>query len=321
MASPEMGEYENSSSSKVVSLIAFCGFGLLVALSLPLWWNSAASWLHPLGALLGSDPWAVSGAPNPPSSKDAGWSDAEVKTALMQCLQAVAPITADLAPVASLRNGECGTPAPVLLSSVGSQDKVVFDPPLFLNCPMVVALHGWLKDVVQPAAKEAFGLPIAKLIGSSYACRTVYNEPNGRLSQHAFANAVDLPIFILADGRKIDVTHGWGPAKRDLVAAAKAGTAPSKAVSTQRKSEKSKKLATADLVKVSTSQTAIDPAKAPAKAAASDPTVSAEAKFLRLVLRGACQTFSTVLGPEANDVHRTHFHLDLQERNAVNVCK
>ena len=233
MASPKMDEYENSGSSKVVSIIAFCGFGLLIALTLPLWWKPAATWLYSLSALLGSDPGVASGAPNKSSSEEAGWSDAEIKAALMQCLQAVAPIAADLAPVTPFRDGECGTPAPVLLSSVGSQDKVAFDPPLFLNCPMVVALHGWLKDVVQPAAKEAFGLPVAKVIGSSYACRTVYNEPNGRLSQHAFANAVDLPIFVLANGRKIDVTYGWGPAKRDLVPAVKTTTTP-KSVSTQQ---------------------------------------------------------------------------------------
>ena len=32
-------------------------------------------------------------------------------------------------------------------------------------------------------------------------------------------------------------------------------------------------------------------------------------------------SFSTALGPEANDVHRTHLHLDLQERHSLNVCQ
>ena len=41
-------------------------------------------------------------------------------------------------------------------------------------------------------------------------------------AQHAFANAVDLPMFVLADGRKVDVTHGWGSTQRDLIAAVKA---------------------------------------------------------------------------------------------------
>ena len=53
-----------------------------------------------------------------------------------------------------------------------------------------------------------------------------------------------------------------------------------------------------------------------------DPLAAApEANFLRRVHRGACDVFSTVLGPEANDVHRTHLHLDLQDRHALNVCQ
>jgi hypothetical protein len=208
----------------------------------------------------------------------------------------------------------------VFLGRLGSEDKVAFDPPLLMTCPMVVALHRWVTEVVQPAAKEAFCFPVTKLVGSSYACRNVYNEPNGRLSQHAFANAIDLPIFILADGRKIDVTHGWGPAKRDLVAAATISIS-AKGVSTQQKSGTNKQVSAVNLVKVSTSQTTEGTTKAPASPPAPDSTASPEAKFLRLVLQGACQTFSTVLGPEANDVHRTHFHLDLQERASVNVCK
>jgi len=221
----------------------------------------------------------------------------------MQCLKSVAPINADLVPIAPVRDGQCGTPAPVLMSSVGSHDKVVFDPALVMNCPMVIELHRWLKDVVQPAAKAAFGSPVARVIGSSYACRTVYNEPNGHLSQHAFANAVDVPTFILVDGRKIDVAHGWGPTERDLAA--------------QQKSKKNKSVAATDLVQVSTSTTPKDQKQA----TTASPDAAAQAKFLRLVLQGACQTFSTVLGPDANDVHRSHFHLDLKEGNSVKVCK
>lgn len=35
------------------------------------------------------------------------------------------------------------------------------------------------------------------------------------------------------------------------------------------------------------------------------------AAFLRDVHRGACQIFDTALGPEANDAHKNHFHLDI----------
>ena len=92
---------------------------------------------------------------------------------------------------------------------------------------MVAGLDRWLKDSVQPAARKAFSSPVSKIIGSSYACRNVYNLHDGHLSQHAFANAIDVPIFVLGDGRKVDVTHGWGPTQRDLIAAAKAKKATS----------------------------------------------------------------------------------------------
>jgi hypothetical protein len=38
------------------------------------------------------------------------------------------------------------------------------------------------------------------------------------------------------------------------------------------------------------------------------------AAFLRDIHDGACQIFGTVLGPEANDAHKNHFHLDMTER-------
>jgi hypothetical protein len=209
----------------------------------------------------------------------------------------------------------------VLLKSIGAEDKVSFDPPLVLNCAMVAALDRWLRDRVQPAAKEAFSSPISKIIGSSYACRNVYNRPDGHLSQHAFANAIDLPMFVLADGRKIDVTHGWGPTQRDLVAAAKAKKAVPGTTGSLAQQKVNSKEATTEVVKVSTaaaSNTAT--ATSGGAASADDSGVAAEAKFLRLAHDGGCKIFSTVLGPEANDAHRSHLHMDLQDRR-TSVCE
>jgi hypothetical protein len=272
----------------------------------------------------------------------AQWSDREIEAALMECLHLLAPLTAEVVPLAPIRNASCGTPAPVLLRSIGAKEKVVVDPPLLINCPMVVALNRWLETTVQPAAHAAFGSPVARIVGSSYACRNRYNLPNDRLSQHAFANAIDLPVFALADGRRVDIAEGWGPTRRDLVALAKAA-AKAKLVAVVAKetpadpnAEKSapaeKEAAEAEpkgdparltiAVKVSSTQTA-DVAEAEPKAttSASDPLSAPQAKFLRRVHQGACEIFSTVLGPEANDVHRTHLHLDLQDRNSLNVCE
>ena len=169
----------------------------------------------------------------------------------MQCIKALAPVTADVVPVDPIRNGDCGAPAPVLVTSIGNTERVSFDPPLVLDCAMVVGLDRWLKDSVQPAAREAFSSPVSKIIGSSYACRNVYNRPDDHLSQHAFANAIDLPMFLLADGRRVDFTHGWGPTRRDLVAAEKAKKAASGVTASLSQKKADTKGAMTEVVKVS----------------------------------------------------------------------
>lgn len=214
-------DQDDNSRSPFVSIVAFCGFGLLLALALPFCSPAVLTWLEAPKAWLALHPHPISSPTGEPAPTISTWSDTEIRAALMQCVHSVASINADLTPIAPIREGECGTPTPIVLSSINIVDKVTFEPPLLTNCPMVVALHRWLNEVVQPAAKEAFGSPVIKITGSSYACRTVYNEPNDHLSQHAFANAVDLPIFVLSNGQKVDVTRGWGPTRRDLIAAAK----------------------------------------------------------------------------------------------------
>jgi hypothetical protein len=48
---------------------------------------------------------------------------------------------------------------------------------------------------------------------------------------------------------------------------------------------------------------------------------SAEAAFLRRLHKGACSVFGTVLGPEANELHRDHFHFDLASRRSTAFCQ
>ena len=79
-------------------------------------------------------------APPPPLE----WTPVEVGAALMECIAALGPAGAEVIPLAPLRYHDCGTPAPVLLRSIGTKDKIVIDPPLVMNCPMVAALAaGW----------------------------------------------------------------------------------------------------------------------------------------------------------------------------------
>lgn len=57
-----------------------------------------------------------------------------------------------------------------------------------------------------------------------------------------------------------------------------------------------------------------------ATAALARPTNTPGARFLREAHAAACRIFGTTLGPEANEMHRNHFHVDMAERKIKKIC-
>jgi hypothetical protein len=75
---------------------------------------------------------------------------------------------------------------------------------------MVATLNAWLRDVVQPEAQARFGQYVVEVIGmGAYSCRGMNGSPYGRISEHAFGNALDIGGFRLADGREISIVRDW----------------------------------------------------------------------------------------------------------------
>ena len=62
------------------------------------------------------------------------------------------------------------------------------------------------------------------------------------------------------------------------------------------------------------------PKEPPALSHTANPDKPKE-RFLRRIHASACQTFATSLGPESNDSHRNHFHVDLAERGSGKFCE
>lgn len=334
----------------------------------------------------GAAPGATAPAPVVPEQ----WSSEEVAAALKECVTLLGPVDAEIEPIEATKKGACGAPAPVRLKSIGSKDKKVeFSPPIEINCQMVVKLGQWIETSLQPAAMEALSARVTKIAGASgYQCRNRYGLANAPLSEHALANAVDIPAFVLASGRQVRIVSGWGPTARDLVARAEADAktasadekpaeqSTSKTVSDNKgkpvpaadekkpAAKKSKEPQKADTKtgtgKADASRSGIDqndaakaePGKSDPKkkekvaelkgagiqklgvptsitsSAAMKPAVEPPAKevtsdgrFLRKAYAGACGTFGTVLGPEANEAHRDHFHLDLKARKKLAYCQ
>ncbi|MGL4396471.1 MAG: extensin family protein [Hyphomicrobium sp.] len=103
----------------------------------------------------------------------------------------------------------CGTEYPFEMSAAMG-GRVAMSPAALLRCPMIPQVDQWVAEVVDPAARMHFGQPIAELkVAASYSCRPINHKAGGRLSEHGYANALDVSGFTLADGTKITVKGGW----------------------------------------------------------------------------------------------------------------
>jgi hypothetical protein len=93
---------------------------------------------------------------------------------------------------------------------VGAIGPVSFKPAATLACPLVSSLDRWISESIQPAAMKWFNQPVVEIRQiSAYSCRGMNGNPNARISEHAFGNALDISAFTLADGRRITVKGGW----------------------------------------------------------------------------------------------------------------
>ncbi len=157
-----------------------------------------------------------------PSAPETRWSLEQIAKGRARCLELLSGLKAQYDVIAPFRKGRCGSPAPVLLKSIGEAPAVRISPPARINCPMVAALDKWLKAHVQPSAKSLLDSPVTEINNmASYACRNRNHAKNGRLSEHGKANALDIGAFRLASGTRVSVLKDWGAVERDLLALAR----------------------------------------------------------------------------------------------------
>jgi hypothetical protein len=205
-----------------------------------------------------------------------------------ECAEALSSATLDYEPLPPLREGLCGAPAPILLKTLGAEPKVAIDPPATVTCALAKALSAWINETVQPKAKALFNSPVVKLHAASYACRNRNGGADQPLSEHALANAIDISDFVLASGEQIAVVENWpkGPASPPLPLP-NPGRVSSETFKVQR---------------------------------VSDPG-DGEREFLQSLHDEACKTFGTVLGPNADEAHKNHFHVDMKQRRGAGFCQ
>jgi hypothetical protein len=103
-------------------------------------------------------------------------------------------------------DGDCGVDSPVIVTAVGG---VKLSGEATITCEVATALAAYVPKVAA-AARDIMGSPLATIVGGNgYECRNRNRAQSGKLSQHAFANAMDISAFTLADGRSVTVAGDW----------------------------------------------------------------------------------------------------------------
>lgn len=111
--------------------------------------------------------------------------------------------------IAPLSEGMCGERSPLKITAIGKDNPVKLAAPITTNCAMAGSLATWVVEV-QKDAQANFGAEIESITtGSDYQCRKVNNGHKGRVSEHAFANAVDIVSFKFKNGKTTELGSGW----------------------------------------------------------------------------------------------------------------
>lgn len=149
-----------------------------------------------------------------------------------------------------VNDGQCQIKSPLEITAFSKPASIQFDQPVTTNCTMAVALNEWIHQA-NILAKTHLGSDIQTIhTGSHYQCRNVNNGSTGRVSEHAFGNALDIMSFTLTNGETTELAKDWNGKDK-------------------------------------------------------------QKQFWRALHTKSCSLFMTVLGPEADDAHKTNLHLDM----------
>ncbi len=121
----------------------------------------------------------------------------------MACRLRLERLGAGFEPVPAIANGPCGAAKPLRLSTLAG--GLALTPPATLVCGAAEALARWASEV-QVAAERDLGQPLKSLaIGTSYECRGQNHDPDAKLSEHSYANGIDVMGFGFAGRPSIAV--------------------------------------------------------------------------------------------------------------------
>jgi hypothetical protein len=142
---------------------------------------------------------------------------------LQACIARLTRSGASVEPAPVIANGSCGAKSPLKLLSLPGGIEVA--PGALVTCAVAEAMTKWVSDSVKAEAERLLSdAPKKILIGTSYECRSRNRQPGAKLSEHAFANAVDVMGFEFRKRRPISIAPRFDETRETMfLAAARAG--------------------------------------------------------------------------------------------------
>ncbi|MGE3988248.1 extensin family protein [Pseudorhodoplanes sp.] len=104
--------------------------------------------------------------------------------------------------------GDCGASDVVRLGAIIQADgsKVAVAPPATVRCAMAEALANWVREDLTAAVAQLGSAPRSLDNYASYDCRGRNRVAGAKISEHGFANAIDMRGVRLANGRFAEFT-------------------------------------------------------------------------------------------------------------------
>src|SRR3954468_7694734 len=136
---------------------------------------------------------------DPPSSGQPPAASAPAAPAVMPaeegaCRERLTRLGVKYEPLPPIGGGARGSPWPLRVTVLS--DGLALAPSIVTDCSVAEALARWSLESAAPAAnRELGGHPTRMAIGTSYECRSQNRQTGAKLSEHAFADAVDVMGF------------------------------------------------------------------------------------------------------------------------------
>jgi len=112
-----------------------------------------------------------------------------------------------------ISDGQCGERSPLQINAFGS---VELSAPIVVNCRMASSVSKWVANAERDAI-QILGEGLTQIdVSTSYQCRRRNNAAKGKISEHGFANALDITAFRFKDGSVVTLSDGWEKEPQDI---------------------------------------------------------------------------------------------------------